>query len=188
MAARWAQRMMPTTRQDFWVLYLREIMMRPRSSRDLSSVLLTCSVQTTGLRENNQLLHKHMQVFMRAGGSQPGSPLWAASFATVSHFWHHQHLGFNQSFNFQNAVNPRRQQIITWNCSHSANCGFNSVFRSPETSVLWSTLKKSTAATALAVSTVVCPENQPNADWLIDATSAVDGELMASSKLICCVL
>lgn len=41
MAARWAQRMMPTTRQDFWVLYLREIMMRPRSSRDLSSVLLT---------------------------------------------------------------------------------------------------------------------------------------------------
>lgn len=38
--------MMPTTRQDFWVLYLREIMMRPRSSRDLSSALFTWGGQT----------------------------------------------------------------------------------------------------------------------------------------------
>lgn len=48
--------------------------------------------------------------------------------------------------------------------------------------------KMSTAATALVVLTVVCPENQPNSDWLIDVVSVVDGELIASSKLICRVL
>lgn len=42
MAARCAQRTMPTSRPCFCELYLREMRMRPRSSRDLSSVLSTC--------------------------------------------------------------------------------------------------------------------------------------------------
>lgn len=49
MAARWAQRTMPTSRPCFCELYLREMRMRPRSSKDLSSLLSTWGWQLSGL-------------------------------------------------------------------------------------------------------------------------------------------
>lgn len=90
MAARWAQRMMPTTRQDFWVLYLREIMMRPRSSRDLSSALFTYTVKK---KPKGDL------------GRMRG---WSERLRLIT-------TAYDLRCNFKNPANPRRRhRIVNW--------------------------------------------------------------------------
>lgn len=163
--------MMPTTRQDFWVLYFREIMMRPRSSRDLSSVLLTCS------DKNDRILETITSVRLQQAGIQ------TAEFSLISRI-----SGIIIARCLTKALISKMllihvdNKIITWKCSHSVSHGFNSAFKSQEFFFVFLEIRSSYS------SSPSCLENQPNTDWLIDVISVVDGALIASSRLICHLL